>query len=58
MAVGRGELILNSVGGIERRERGEHCPRGGGRALEAEPRADPPLALEPEARVSTLSNEN
>ena len=45
-------------------ERGEQCPdKGGGRALEAEPRADPPLgvlplvALEPEARVSTLSNE-
>ena len=40
-------------------ERGEQCPlRVGGRALpEAEPRADPPLALEPEARVSILSNE-
>ena len=38
-------------------ERGEQRPdKGGGRAPEAEPRADPPLALEPEARVSTLSN--
>ena len=42
----------------ERMERGEQFPlRGGGRALEAEPRADPPLALEPEARGSALSNE-
>ena len=39
-------------------ERGEQRPdMGGGRAPEAEPRADPPLALEPEARVSTLLNE-
>ena len=45
-------------------ERGEKCPgKGGGRALEAWPRADPPFGvlpwkeLEPEARVSFVSNE-
>ena len=46
-------------------ERGEQCPgKGGGRALEACPRADPHVGvlpwkeLEPGARVSFLSNEN
>ena len=63
MDTARGEPIVNSLRG-KLMERGEQCPgKGGGRALEAEPRADPPLgvlpwkALEPEARVSTLSNE-
>ena len=64
MDTARGEPIVNSLRG-KLMERGEQCPgKGGGWALEAEPRADPPLgvlpwiALEPEARVSTLSNEN
>jgi len=54
--MGLGERKVCSLLGLKRMERGELCPRGGGRALEPEARADPPLTLDP-GRVSTFSNE-
>ena len=64
MDTARGEPMVYSLR-EKLMERGEQCPgKGGGRALEDCPRADshfvvlPWEELEPEARVSFLSNES